>query len=105
MAQDVERLVVQLSADFKAYENAMRKASGLTRDQLRQIKADAAGVGTAAETGFRRFGQAAQATRGNVINFRHALTNMGLQAQDVAVQLSMGTSAMRVFGQQAPQIL
>jgi hypothetical protein len=105
MATDLEKLVVSLSADFRSYENAMAKASGITRQQLKLIKADAGSVGKAAEDGFRRMGAAVQASRGNVINFRSALSNLGLQAQDVAVQLSMGTSAMRVFGQQAPQIL
>lgn len=102
---DLEKLVVQLSADFKSYENAMAKASGITRKELASIKAGAAGVGQAAEAGFKRVATAARASQGNVINFRTGMQQLGFQAQDVAVQLSMGTSAMRVFGQQAPQIL
>ncbi|HWL56968.1 MAG TPA: phage tail length tape measure family protein [Paracoccus sp. (in: a-proteobacteria)] len=34
-----------------------------------------------------------------------ALQNFGRQAQDVAVQVSMGTSAFKALGQQAPQLL
>ena len=34
MAADLEKLVVSMAADFKAFENAMRKASGMTREQL-----------------------------------------------------------------------
>ena len=105
MAADLEKLVVSMAADFKAFENAMRKASGMTREQLKALKADAGAAGAAAEEGFQRFGRGASSSQGNVINFRNAMSNMGLQAQDVAVQLSMGTDALRVFGQQAPQIL
>lgn len=37
-AQDLERLVVQLSADTRRYENAMRKAVGTTNKQLAMIE-------------------------------------------------------------------
>lgn len=47
--------------------------------------------------------QARVATRSNGMAF--ALQNAGFQIQDIAVQLSMGTSAARAFGQQLPQIL
>lgn len=38
MATDLERLVVQLSADIKGYENAMRRAQGVTTRNVRQIE-------------------------------------------------------------------
>lgn len=38
MATDLERLVVQLSADFKKYENALNKAMGVTNRQARSIE-------------------------------------------------------------------
>lgn len=38
MATDLERLVVQLSADFKKYENALNKAMGVTNRQARNIE-------------------------------------------------------------------
>lgn len=38
MAQDLERLVVQLSADIKKYENALNKANGLTNRQMNSIE-------------------------------------------------------------------
>lgn len=38
MATDIERLVVQLSADFKKYENALNKAMGVTNRQARNIE-------------------------------------------------------------------
>jgi hypothetical protein len=51
------------------------------------------------------FGRTAGATGSAMSGFTRRMGQVSLQAQDVAVQLSMGTSAMRVFGQQAPQIL
>jgi hypothetical protein len=38
LAQDLERLVVQLSADIKQYERAMQKAVGVTRKQASAIE-------------------------------------------------------------------
>lgn len=37
-ATDLERLVVQLSADIKKYENALNRASGITNQRARQIE-------------------------------------------------------------------
>lgn len=42
MATDVEKLVVQLSADIKQYEKALAKAQGTTVTQLRRIERDTA---------------------------------------------------------------
>lgn len=41
MATDLERLVVSLSADIKAYEKALAKAQGVTTSALRKIENDA----------------------------------------------------------------
>lgn len=38
MAQDLERLVVQLSADVKKYENALNRANGITNQRARAIE-------------------------------------------------------------------
>lgn len=38
MATDLEKLVVQLSADIKGYEREMRKAVGVTNRQARDIE-------------------------------------------------------------------
>lgn len=37
--------------------------------------------------------------------FRNSLQNLGFQAQDFTVQVAGGTSALRAFGQQAPQAI
>ncbi len=38
MATDLERLVIQLSADLKGYQNAMNKAKGITNRQARSTE-------------------------------------------------------------------
>ncbi|MDW9805245.1 tape measure protein [Sinorhizobium meliloti] len=46
-ATDLERLVVQLSADLRGYQNSLSKARGLTNRQLGQIQKQAASTGKA----------------------------------------------------------
>ncbi len=46
-ATDLERLVVQLSADLRGYQNSLNKARGVTNRQLGQIQRQAASTGKA----------------------------------------------------------
>ncbi|MEY9629882.1 tape measure protein [Sinorhizobium fredii] len=46
-ATDLERLVVQLSADIRGYQNSLSKARGVTNRQLGQIQKQAAATGKA----------------------------------------------------------
>ncbi|MDW9543296.1 tape measure protein [Sinorhizobium meliloti] len=46
-ATDLERLVVQLSADLKGYQNSLSKARGITNRQMGQIQKQAASTGRA----------------------------------------------------------
>ncbi|MGH0244391.1 tape measure protein [Sinorhizobium meliloti] len=46
-ATDLERLVVQLSADLRGYQNSLSKARGLTNRQMGQIQKQAASTGKA----------------------------------------------------------
>lgn len=46
-ATDLERLVVQLSADLRGYQNSLSKARGLTNRQMGQIQKQAASTGRA----------------------------------------------------------
>ncbi|MCM2399430.1 tape measure protein [Rhizobium sp. S95] len=55
-AQDLERLVVQLSADIKKYENAMNRAQGITNRQLGSIQKKANTVGNGIGASFARAG-------------------------------------------------
>jgi len=69
MATDLERLVVQLSADVKGYQNALNKAMGVTNRQARSIEnrfkkmntalsASYAGLATSAAKAFALIGGA-----------------------------------------------
>ncbi|WLR94247.1 tape measure protein [Shinella zoogloeoides] len=56
-ATDLERLVVQLSADIKKYENALSRAMGQTNKQARQIEARFAKMNKNITTGFSALSQ------------------------------------------------
>jgi hypothetical protein len=65
---------------------------------FKAIKTDAAQAAAATEGSFRKFSQAAQAPNSNVIQLRSRMQQLGFQAQDFAVQVAGGTSAMRALG-------
>jgi len=58
-----------------------------------------------ATAGVGRYNAQIESTRRSSRRLGYGLGQVGLQVQDVAVQLGMGTSAMRVFSMQGPQIL
>ncbi|MCJ7995900.1 tape measure protein [Rhizobium cremeum] len=60
-AQDLERLVVQLSADIKKYENAMRRAQGVTIKELGKIEKRAQQSAGSIAASFGRAGAAVAA--------------------------------------------
>ncbi|MBP7619359.1 MAG: phage tail length tape measure family protein [Gemmatimonadales bacterium] len=111
MATDLEKLIVSLSADFKSYENAMAKASGITRKELAAIKAAAAGVGGAAAPAFagasagaKRFGADARAASRHVNDLLGQTGNLAAQFNDIGVQLAGGQSPFLIALQQGTQI-
>jgi tape measure domain-containing protein len=55
-ATDLERLVVQLSADIKGYENALKKAQGTTNRQLGAIQKKALSTSSAMSGAFLKAG-------------------------------------------------
>jgi tape measure domain-containing protein len=57
-ATDLERLVVQLSADLKGYENSMKKAQGVTNQRLGAIQKKALASSTAIAGAFIKSGAA-----------------------------------------------
>lgn len=57
-ATDLERLVVQLSADITKYERAMSRAQGITNKQLGAIQKKTTQSGAAIAASFARFGAA-----------------------------------------------
>lgn len=58
MATDIERLIVQLSADIKGYENAMRKAQGVTNTSTRAIERQFATFNGRVTAGFSKLTRA-----------------------------------------------
>jgi hypothetical protein len=58
-----------------------------------------------AATSVKNMGQNMRLTRGPTSALSTTSGQLAVQFQDVAVQAGMGTSALRIFGQQAPQIL
>lgn len=58
MATDIERLIVQLSADIKSYENAMRKAQGVTNNSTRAIERQFATFNGRVTAGFSKLTRA-----------------------------------------------
>lgn len=82
MATDLERLVVQLSADIKGYENALRRAQGVTTRQARTIESRFAQMNSrlassAASLGRRMAaGLAAGLTVGTFVKFSDAATRI-----------------------------
>lgn len=57
MATDLERLVVQLSADIKRYENALNRARGVTNRQAQAIETRFAKMNRSISSGFGQFGR------------------------------------------------
>lgn len=58
MATDLERLVVQLSADIKGYENALKRAQGVTTSQTRRIQSQFDRMNRGITSGFSKLGVA-----------------------------------------------
>ena len=90
-------------ASRRAAQAALRKAQG---DRQAALAAQQAARATDRLTAAERRNSAARATgrRGNARSTVQ-IQNAAFQIQDFAVQVAAGTSAVRAFGQQAPQLL
>lgn len=101
MASIEDALVVRLEANTKAIERSLARMVKLSGDSAERVGATFKAQGANAEraaAGMNRYVASAGAAR-------FVLQNTANQLGDIAVQLQMGTSAMRVAGQQLPQIL
>lgn len=78
-AQDLERLVVSLSADIRKFENAMARAQGVTNRQLGAIQKKANAVSTGIGASFARTGTqiAAALLTGKVASSLASLSEAG----------------------------
>jgi len=109
MATDLERLVVQLSADIKQYQNAMNRANGITNKTARQIEsrfdalskhvsAGVAGIGRGIAGAFATAAalRGAQQLIDTSTRIENALKVAGLAGEDLeAVYNSLFQSAQR----------
>ena len=69
-ATDLERLVVQLSADTKNFENAMNRMMGVTNKQMRGIEARTAKMSSNLNRSFQDSLRGAVALAGTAIGFQ-----------------------------------
>ena len=111
MAEDVERLIVSMNADFKAFEREMRRMTGFTAAEMKRLKAEAANAGSGADAAFagasrgvQRYGTAAAAAAKQSNVLRGQTGNLAAQFQDIAVQLQAGQSPFQIALQQGTQI-
>ncbi|UXR90919.1 tape measure protein [Agrobacterium tumefaciens] len=115
MATDLERLVVQLSADVKGYQNALNRAQGITNRQARAIESrfekmnsninssfrgmltgSVAGIG--AVLGTREIVQYADAWTEAGNKIRAAATSAGVQARSLTQLKGGANEARTAFG-------
>jgi len=107
--QDAEKKQRAIDREAKALEKLAQKREALAQRQAALEAAEEARRAKMEAVEARRIEQAAardkqvatQAARSK----SYAAANVSNQVQDIAVQLEMGTNAMRVFSQQAPQLL
>ncbi|RUM99037.1 hypothetical protein EET67_05205 [Pseudaminobacter arsenicus] len=82
MATDIERLVVQLSADVKKYENALNRALGITNRKSRDM-----------EKRFDRMSKNVSASLANTLRNTTALVGGGLGVREIAQYADAWTEA------------
>lgn len=90
MATDLERLVVQLSADIKGYESALKRAQGVTNRQLGTMQKRALASSSAISSAFARVGAqiAGALVAGNLLR-------SAAQLSDAATRI---TNSLKVAG-------
>ncbi|SFZ81793.1 Prophage tail length tape measure protein [Devosia enhydra] len=101
MATDVERLVVQLSADLRQYQNAMNKAMGVTNTKAREIERRFERMSGTSVASFQRIGERGAA---GLRPIGAQTSNIAAQLQDVGVQLAGGQSPFLIALQQGTQL-
>lgn len=94
--QDLEQLVVQLSADIKKYENALNKASGLSAQRSRKIEGDFIKMNKGIAAQFMVLGKAATASLAGIgvaglvagfVEVTKAVADLGDQAKIAGVSV------------------
>lgn len=96
MATDLERLVVQLSADVKGYQNALNRAQGITNRQARAIENRFAKMNSNINSSFKGLLSSSVAALGGILGTREIIqyadawteagNKIGAAAQSAGVQ-------------------
>ncbi|MBY3268403.1 tape measure protein [Rhizobium laguerreae] len=98
-ATDLERLVVQLSADIKGYENALKKAQGVTNRQLGAMQKRALASSSAISSAFVRAGAqiAGAFVAGNLLR-------SAAQLSDAATRISNSLKVAGLSGEELEKV-
>lgn len=97
-----ENLVRNITVNI-ATQGDVRAIAALAR--LEQAQAAVLRATTSAARATTTMGTAMKGANDNTRRFQAGLQNVGYQAQDTAVQIAGGTSAVRAFSQQLPQAI
>ncbi|WP_421365745.1 tape measure protein [Agrobacterium tumefaciens] len=93
MAQDLERLVVQLSADIKKYENAMAKAMGTTQKRANEIERRFLSMNAKVEKSFAGMGNRISSSLDVALRSTVALAGTALSVQEISQYADAWTEA------------
>jgi tape measure domain-containing protein len=93
MAQDLERLVVQLSADIKKYENAMAKAMGTTQKRANEIERRFLSMNSKVEKSFAGMGGRISSSLDAALKSAVAIAGTALSVQQISQYADAWTEA------------
>jgi len=95
---DLERLVVQLSADIKKYENAMARATGLTQKRASEIERRFLAMNSKVEKSFAGMGNRISSSLDGALRSTVALAGTALSVREVAAYADAWTEAGNKIG-------
>src|SRR5262245_36093595 len=98
--QDLEKLVVQLSADFKSFEREMAKAQNVTTRELRKMERQAESSLTRVQSSMRKFGAGLLAGFGisgieQLGEALHKMVSQTAQLGDLADRIGLGARELQ----------
>ena len=99
MATDLDRLVVQLSADIRQYQNAMNRAVGATNSSAKRIESRFGAMSRSVSSGFGRLGGSIAAAFGSAAAVRGAATLV-----DAATRIENGLRVTGLAGEDLAEV-
>lgn len=98
MATDLERLVVQLSADVKGYERALNKAMGTTQKRANEIERRFGGMNSKIEKSFAGMGNRISSSLDGALRSTVALAGTALGVNEIVKYADAWTEAGNKIG-------